>query len=182
MRVGAMTYTLNPDGSVELTGRVVPVPQTISPEAQESIRAAALRPVPEGPLWDHRSQIDSQMHLLNDVAQALFPTEVTEASIDGVRCHLVRPTGGSQGGRAFINLHAGGFVTGSGSLVEAIPIAALTNSTVIAVDYRLAPEHQFPAPVDDAVAVYRQALQHHAPSEIGIFGTSAGAFLTAQTI
>ena len=81
-----------------------------------------------------------------------------------------------------INLHAGGFVTGSGSLVEAIPIASLTRSTVIAVDYRLAPEHHYPAPIDDAVTVYKEALNHHAPSEIGIYGTSAGAFLTAQTI
>src|SRR5581483_8363961 len=112
-----MTYTLNPDGSAQLSGRVVPVPKTISREAQESIRAAAQRPALDGPLWDHRAQLDAQMHLLNDVAQSLFPTEITETTVADVRCHLVRPAGGSQGGRAFINLHAGGFVTGSGSLV-----------------------------------------------------------------
>src|SRR3712207_3918861 len=103
-----MTYTLNPDGSVELKGRIVPAPKTISAEAQESIRAAALRPVQEGPLWDHRAQIDAQMHQLNDVAQSVFPTEVTEATIGGVHCHIIRPVAGSDGGRAFINLHAGG--------------------------------------------------------------------------
>jgi acetyl esterase/lipase len=178
-----MTYTLNGDGSVELNGRVVPVPGTISTEAKQSIRDAALRPpVPGGPLWDRRAELDAQMHVLNDVAQTLFPTEITEACIGGVRCHLVRASGGSLGGRALVNLHAGGFVTGSGSLVEAIPIAALTKATVIAVDYRLAPEHHFPAAVDDAVAVYGEVLKHHAPAQIGIFGTSAGAFLTAQTI
>src|SRR5262245_12413739 len=111
-----MTYILNPDGSADLNGQVVPVPRTISPEAQQSLRDAVLRPVPEGPLWDHRAQIDAQMQLLNDVARSLFPTEVTEASIAGVRCRLVRPSGGTDGGRALINLHAGGFVTGSGSL------------------------------------------------------------------
>ena len=141
-----------------------------------------VHPFPTVRSGNRRAELDAQMHLLNDVAQSIFPTEVTEATIGGVRCHLVRPAGGSEGGRALINLHAGGFVTGSGSLVEAIPIASLTQTTVIAVDYRLAPEHHYPAPIDDAVAVYKEALNHHAPSEIGIYGTSAGAFLTAQTI
>jgi acetyl esterase/lipase len=178
-----VTYTLHSDGSAELNGRVIPVPRTISPEAQQSLRDAALRPAPpDGPLWDLREQIDAQMHLLNDVARSLYATEVTETSIGGVRCHLVRAAGGSEGRRALLNLHAGGFVTGSGSLVEAIPIAALTKMTVIAVDYRLAPEHHYPAPLDDVVAVYRQVLEHHAPRELGIYGTSAGAFLTAQAI
>ena len=54
-----------------------------------------------------------------------------------------------------MNLHGGGFATDSGSLTENIPIAALTGMEVIAVLYRLAPEHPYPAAVDDALAVYR---------------------------
>jgi acetyl esterase/lipase len=81
-----------------------------------------------------------------------------------------------------MNLHGGGFVMGSGSLVEAIPVAHLAKVPVIAVDYRLAPEHPYPAAVDDAVAVYRQMLDYHKPEQIGIYGTSAGGFLTGQTI
>jgi epsilon-lactone hydrolase len=174
--------TLLPDGSSEFNGRIVPIPQTVSQEAQQSLRAVAALPTSDGPLWEHRAQLDGQMRLLNDVARSIFPTTVTEAAIGGVRCHLVRPEEGGAGGRALINLHAGGFCTGSGSLVEAIPIASITGTTVIAVDYRLAPEHHYPAPVNDVVAVYKEVLDHHAPSEIGIYGTSAGAFLTAQTI
>lgn len=83
-----------------------------------------------------------------------------------------------------INLHGGGFMwgAGSGALVEAIPVAAVANTTVITVNYRMAPEHVFPVATDDVCAVYEAALKTHKPGEIGIYGCSAGAVLTTQTI
>ena len=51
---------------------------------------------------------------------------------------------------------------------------------VVAALYRLAPEHPFPAAVDDAVAVYRELLKTHKPEQIAIYGTSAGAILTGE--
>jgi acetyl esterase/lipase len=120
---------------------------------------------------------------LNEVARGLYPVEIEETTISGVRCHRVRPLEIAETNlrRVLINLHGGGFVMGAGSLVEAIPIANLTGVPVIAVDYRLAPEHPFPAAVDDIVSVYRWLLDAgYAPSAIGIFGSSAGGFLTAQ--
>ena len=79
-----------------------------------------------------------------------------------------------------MNLHGGGFATDSGSLTENIPIAALSGIEVIAVLYRLAPEHPFPAAVDDALAVYRALLADHDPRDIGVYGTSAGAVIGPQ--
>ena len=122
------------------------------------------------------------MQLLNDVALARYPAEVSEVEIGGVRCHLVRPVTEQRSGKVLINLHAGGFVLGSGSLVESIPVANLTRSTVIAVDYRLAPEHPYPAAVDDVVAVWKEVLAYHDAADVALFGTSAGAFLAAQAI
>ncbi len=46
--------------------------------------------------------------------------------------------------------------------------------------YRLAPEHPFPAAVDDTIAVYRELLKTYKPAHIGLYGTSAGAILTAE--
>jgi acetyl esterase/lipase len=46
--------------------------------------------------------------------------------------------------------------------------------------YRLAPEHPFPAAVDDSVAVYKELLRTYKSSHIAIYGTSAGAILTAE--
>jgi acetyl esterase/lipase len=51
---------------------------------------------------------------------------------------------------------------------------------VVAVLYRLAPEHPFPAAVDDGVAVYKELLKSYKPNHIVIYGTSAGAALTAE--
>jgi acetyl esterase/lipase len=79
-----------------------------------------------------------------------------------------------------MNLHGGGFTTDSGSLTESIPIAAITHTMVIAVLYRLAPEHPFPAAVDDAVAVYRELLKSYRSNHIIVYGASAGAILTGE--
>jgi acetyl esterase/lipase len=82
--------------------------------------------------------------------------------------------------RVLINLHGGGFNADSGSLSETIPVANLSGIKVIAVLYRLAPEHPFPAGLEDAVAVYKELLKTYAPGHIAIYGTSAGAILTAE--
>ena len=66
------------------------------------------------------------------------------------------------------------------ALVEAIPIANLTKTRVVSVDYRLAPEHPFPAAIDDILAVYKELLRTYRPDNIGLFGSSAGAILTAE--
>jgi acetyl esterase/lipase len=83
--------------------------------------------------------------------------------------------------KVLINLHGGGFNADSGSFAESIPIAGYSGIKVVAVLYRLAPEHTFPAPVEDAIAVYRELLKTYKPSHIAIYGTSAGATITAET-
>ena len=82
--------------------------------------------------------------------------------------------------KVLLNLHGGGFNSDSGSYTESIPIAGYSKIKVVAVLYRLAPEHPFPAAVDDSVAVYKELLKTYQPSHIVIYGTSAGAILTAE--
>lgn len=111
-----------------------------------------------------------------------FRVEIGDGEMGGVPVKIVTRSGAPATDRLLINFHGGGFVVDSGSLTESIPIAGLTGISVATVYYRLAPEHPFPAAVDDALAVYRDALTRHAPSAIGIFGTSAGAILTLQLL
>lgn len=86
--------------------------------------------------------------------------------------------------RVLINLHGGNFDSGSrtNSHMESIPVAALGKIKVISVDYRMAPEHRFPCATDDVVAVYDALLKDYKPENIGIYGTSSGAQLTAQIL
>jgi len=183
-----MAYKMDDKGSVWLGDHEVPVPTSISVEAQAYLSSNPWgdAPMPDEPvpMWLFREPMAAAFEALNQQAQSLYPVTIEEMDIGGVRCHLVRPLEVPEAneGRVMINLHGGGFVVGSGALVEAIPIAHLARVPVVAVDYRLAPEHVFPAAVDDVLAVYRQLLEEHPAEKIGIYGSSAGGILTGQAI
>ncbi len=96
--------------------------------------------------------------------------DIASSTIAGIPVWVVTPAGGvpaDKQDRVLINVHGGGFNADSGSLNESIPIANLTRTKVISVLYRLAPEHPFPAAVDDTVAVYRELLKTYKPQNIG---------------
>jgi monoterpene epsilon-lactone hydrolase len=169
------------DGTAYVT-RVVRVPPTISPEAQKRLaRVVSDAEVPTT-LEERRTGTDKWQNGAGDVSKQMYPATVTESTIAGVPVRIVMPLTVAEGKRerVLINLHGGGFNSDSGSLTETIPIANLIGIKVVAVLYRLAPEHPFPAGLDDAVAVYKELLKTHKPNHIAIYGTSAGAILTAE--
>jgi epsilon-lactone hydrolase len=176
----ADTCTVDPDGTEHVT-RVVPVPGTISQEAQKYI-SRSQPSGPEPPLAERRASTDKFRIGRAEEARKLYPVKVEGRTIAGVRCDVITPLTipAEKRNRVLINVHGGGFVSDSGSLVEGIPIANLTGTTVVSVYYRLAPEYPFPAAVEDTVAVYRELLKRYKPEETGLFGTSAGAILTAE--
>ncbi|MCX7864780.1 MAG: alpha/beta hydrolase [Novosphingobium sp.] len=115
--------------------------------------------------------------------RSLHDVTIAEHVIDGVEVRVIRPVDGVYDrDRVLINLHGGAFSVcwHSCSLLESIPIAALGRFEVIAVNYRMAPEHRLPAGVKDVAKVYKALLKHHQPEHIGIFGCSAGGALAAQ--
>jgi monoterpene epsilon-lactone hydrolase len=107
-----------------------------------------------------------------------------DSVVAGVPVRVFTPTQMSprSRGSVLLNLHGGGFTVDAGSVTENAPIAAYAGLRVVAVRYRLAPEHTFPAAVDDAEAVYRDLLTDHSADRIGLYGTSAGACLCAQLL
>ena len=87
--------------------------------------------------------------------------------------------------RVVLYLHGGGYVVGSVNTHRDLMarISRASGFRVLGVDYRLAPEHPFPAAVDDALAAYRWLLaQGVQPSRIAVAGDSAGGGLTMATL
>jgi len=169
------------DGTAHIT-RVVPMPSTISPEAQKWLASLTLKKAGRETLAERRAHADAWRAQNSAEARKIYPVNVEETSIAGVRTDIITPLAAPEinCNRVLINLHGGGFNSDSGSLIEGIPISNLAKIKVVSVYYRLAPENPFPAAVDDVVAVYKQLLKTYKPQSIGIFGTSAGAILTAE--
>lgn len=169
------------DGTARVT-RVVPSPVTVSEEAQKWLASLAHKEPGAKTLAERRAGTDAWRTRQALLTRKLYPVDLEERTIAGVRTHVITPPNSPPARRnqVLINLHGGGFVTDSGSLIEGIPIANLTGIPVISVYYRLAPENPFPAAVDDVVAVYKELLKTHKPRDIGVFGTSAGATLTSE--
>jgi monoterpene epsilon-lactone hydrolase len=169
------------DGTAYVT-RVIPVPTTVSVEAQKMLaRVESDVAVPQT-LEERRIGTDKWQAGVGEAFKKMYPVNVAADTIAGVPVRVITPLSiaSERRDRVLINLHGGGFNSDSGSLSETIPVANLSGIKVIAVLYRLAPEHPFPAGLDDAVAVYKELLKTYKPSHIGIYGTSAGAILTAE--
>jgi epsilon-lactone hydrolase len=109
-----------------------------------------------------------------------------KASLGGVAGEWFIPRGASEGGPVVLYFHGGSFIYGSiasthRELIAREAVAA--GARTFAVDYRLAPEHPFPAAIDDALAAYRGLL--HAgvePSRVVVAGESAGGNLALVTL
>src|SRR5208283_3725675 len=173
--------TFDADGTAHIT-RTIPMPQTVSPEGQHWLESLTHTKSWPQSLDEQRKRTDAWRAEGTATARKHIPVNVEEKIIAGVRTDIITPLEMPEANRnrVFINLHGGGFVTDSGSLIEGIPIANLAKTKVVSVYYRLAPEYPFPAAVDDVVAVYKELLKDYKLQNIGIFGTSAGGILTAE--
>jgi acetyl esterase/lipase len=114
------------------------------------------------------------------------PADVTTSagSLGGIAVVNVEVAGADPEGVIFY-LHGGAYAIGTAasSVGLASDLARRAGARLVTVDYRLAPEHPYPAAIDDAVAAYRGLLDSGvAASAIAIAGESAGAGLAAATL
>lgn len=176
------TSYIDANGTAHIT-RVIPVPQSISPEARQILsRQISDAPVHQT-LAERRSKTDTWQAHAGQESRQLYPVkDISSDTIAGVPVKIITPltVPPEKADRVLINVHGGGFNSDSGSLTETIPIANLTQTKVVAILYRLAPEHPFPAAVDDTIAVYQELLKKSKPANIALYGTSAGAILTGE--
>ena len=185
---GAQT---SPQGSRELPARSVPVPETVSPQMQKLIGA------PLTPTWnvipksaeEWKAQVNAGYEATMKSLPALrevLGVKVEPITLDGVKAYMVTPSSvpPQNRNRLLVHVHGGCFVSfpGESGTVEAIYMAGIGGFRVISVDYRMPPDHPYPAALDDAITAWKAATRMASPKSMAIFGSSAGGNLTLAMV
>jgi monoterpene epsilon-lactone hydrolase len=177
---------------LQLPARAIPVPTSLSPEAQAIV---ALGPLDAGGEYPPLDDLDAWRHMVAEKdARVLaligeragdFPGESTEIDVDGIRAYEFIPTRWpADDDRVLLEVHGGGFIAGGGELCRLMSSAPARRAGVrtVAVDYRMPPDHPYPAPLDDCVGVYRHLVKVHGPEHVIVSGVSAGGNLAAALV
>ncbi|MDH6676543.1 acetyl esterase [Rhodococcus sp. LBL1] len=163
--------------------------QVLDTEIQLMLRMLALLPdsdFEQLPLEQSRAQIDMESRLVSGrpIPMASVETLAIPGPAGTIPARLFRPEGLPASAPLLVYFHGGGFVLGSLDSHDGLCrfLARHAEVAVLAVDYRLAPEHVFPAAVDDALAAFRFAVDNAAslgidPDRVAVAGDSAGGNL-----
>lgn len=138
----------------------------------------ARRPLPVG---DDGAVLAAARRALDDIgARMLRPPGVrfVDAPTGGVPCERISPTTADPD-RCILYLHGGAYLLGSRRSHRGLAahLAHACGTEALLAEYRLAPEHPFPAAIDDALSVYRSLLECHEPRSLLVAGDSAGGGL-----
>ncbi|MCP1470387.1 acetyl esterase/lipase [Sphingobium sp. OAS761] len=171
-----------------LDARVIPWPRSVSGQAADALRASASQPravMPDPSDTEGWRATIAQV----DGAMAAAYTGPVDSSImvsteqcAGVGVHRARPESlSADDQRLYIEIHGGALVFGAGDFCRACGArdAALFGVEVAAIDYRMPPDHPFPAALDDCLAVYAAEVERRGAHNIIVGGGSAGGNLAA---
>lgn len=161
-------------GMLELLQRIERVPQ--APFHQRSPQQARA-------LYERAAEVLDQPRVpLPEVLDLQVPR--SDGGVNAAR--LYRPAVGSRPDAAVLYLHGGGFTVGSLETHDSLcrQLALRSGAAVMALDYRLAPEHRFPSAVDDAFEALKWLVEHAAAwgldsNRLAVAGDSAGGTLAA---
>ena len=186
-----MATTLEPGSAGAPARRSLPVPTSVSPEAQAFLASPGLgdgaTPYPalddiEG--WHaHVASSDAMLLAAFEMQPAQENVTVEETVVDGVPVYVITPEGadGGSGQPLYLDIHGGALVMGGGACCRAMGTASATRVGLPtwSVDYRMPPDHPYPASLDDCLTVYRAVLERYAPDRVVVGGGSAGGNLAA---
>lgn len=148
--------------------------------------APASPPLHDKDAWRARTAAQNEMVLSVMAPRAAkIDADVDDREIAGVPTFVITPRGtAADDPRVFLDIHGGALVMGNGECCRAMGLTSIprTGVTTWAVDYRMPPDHPYPAPLDDCVAVYRALLADHDPRDVIVGGSSAGGNLAAALI
>ncbi|KQS54772.1 esterase [Geodermatophilus sp. Leaf369] len=166
-----------------------PAPAHLSEQAQAFLanpRPDSAVPAPEDlEAWAAQAA-GIEAYFVSMFAGMPLPVTETETQIGSAHVYVLQPDGLPEGdtGPLMLNVHGGGLVYGGGracALTGAVQALSL-GMTTWSLDYRMAPQHPYPAGLDDAMAAYRAMLEVRDPADLFISGGSAGANIAAALL
>jgi epsilon-lactone hydrolase len=177
--------------SMEVPARSLPAPTTVS----HTIRVIVQEPI--SPTWKVLPKTADEWRALVSAgaAQAVSRLQAIRERlrvkseptvIDGVKAHILTPEviPPENQNRLLIHIHGGCYVNnpGESGTTEGVMMAGFGGYKVISVDYRMAPDHVYPAALDDVMTVWKAALRMAKPANMAVFGSSAGGALTLSMV
>jgi acetyl esterase/lipase len=175
---------------LEVPARTIPVPATVSPALQQLIARGVAAPT------DPPTTVEewSKLQATRDAATAKYVEALAQQAgatiepvqVAGVSCYRVTPQTIAPGKEDVLvfHVHGGAFVFNGGVACtwEAILLAHACQARVLSIDYRMPPDHPFPAAVDDVLAAWKKTAAEHNPRRVVMGGTSAGGNLILTTV
>jgi acetyl esterase/lipase len=172
--------------------RQLPAPAYLSQAAAATLSPSVLGAGRQYPALDDtrawKTMIAGMDAFISELAAKTNPHAagtVRELNTQGVRLFVAEPSNSAHNERGIIlDFHGGGLIAGGGDRCRqaAQVIAERFQSRVWSVDYRMPPDHPYPAGLDDSVGAYRALLKERQPGEIIMLGSSAGGNLAAATL
>jgi acetyl esterase/lipase len=179
---------------LDVPARFIPVPKTISPEAQ----AILMTPNPYGNVgepdpadkaaWEKRTT-ESQERFTQMLAERSGPHKprnLVEHKLSDSNLYEIEPItlAKNRENAALFYVHGGGFTIGGGEAAAyaAYELAKLSGLRTFSIDYRMPPRFPFPAGLDDAVEAYRFVSKRFLATNIAAYGPSAGGGLVASCL
>jgi epsilon-lactone hydrolase len=184
--------------STTIPARNIPLPAAISPQARDVLMALAANDVRGGMLPPNPADAAAWRDYVESTNAALLANSaiygVAErpgirgdtGRIAGVTVHVAAPAhlDARSDRRVYLEMHGGGmvFLEGEGCRRGSLREAERLGVRTVSVDYRVPPDHPYPAALDDCVAVYRELLREHRPGEIIVGGISGGGNLAPAMV
>ena len=176
---------------LHVPARVVPVPLHLSQAAQAWLSmprgdfTVSYPALDDAEGWRKHVAASDEMIMQVYLKPPVLPCTITEIREGSALGYDVVPEGVSAADRrVYLDIHGGALIMGSGEVCRSMASgsACRLHARVISVDYRMPPDHPYPAGLDDCLAFYRALLRDHDPAEIIVGGGSAGGNLAAALI
>lgn len=178
--------------SQHIPARELPVPEHLSEHAQGFLAQPRSADTPANPALDDkegwRRQIAERDQFIQQMLAGMapdLPCKVTPLQEGEARGFELVPEGVREGDRrVYLDIHGGALIYGGGEVCVTMAKNGAFQHMVrmVTVDYRVAPDHPYPAALDDCLAFYRALLKDHKPEEIIVGGGSAGANIAAAMV